>query len=136
MSKDFVNDLAFTATPVAIQDDDVVVVKIKSKSLKHSDVPYSDFKNAVSSNSYVQISATYTVLNTDSTVECTVNSFTVTLPTAVGIEGKVFNIANTGAGEITLEGDGSETINGDLNQTIYSDESFQVQSNGSNFIVI
>ena len=121
------------ATTIADTDSlyfDVVGTDVPNK------VTYSDVVAVLALRTFVQVSATYTVLITDYTVECTANSFTVTLPTAVGIEGKVFNIANSGAGIITLEGDGSETIQGDLNQTIYKDESFQVQSNGTNYIII
>ena len=85
---------------------------------------------------YNEVNTNYTVLSIDYTVNCTSGTFTVTLPTAVGIEGKVFVIMNSGDGLITLEGTGAETIQGDVNQVIYQDESFTVQSTGTNYIVI
>ena len=85
---------------------------------------------------YNEVSTTYTVLSTDYTVNCTSGTFMVTLPTAVGIEGQIFVIMNSGDGLITLEGNGSETIQGDAFQEIFQDESFTVQSTGTNYIVI
>lgn len=85
---------------------------------------------------YVEKTANYTLTSSDFTVNCTVNSFTVTLPTAVGIAGRAFEITNTGSGIITLEGNGSETIQGDLTQSIYQDECFVVRSTGLNWIVV
>jgi len=88
------------------------------------------------SYNYTEVNTTYTVLSTDYTVNCTTGTFTVTLPTAVGIEGQIFVIMNSGDGLITLEGNGSETIQGDAFQEIFQDESFTVQSTGLNYIVI
>lgn len=85
---------------------------------------------------YVEKTANYTVTTNDYVINCTSGTFTITLPTAVGIEGQPFVITNTGSGIITLEGDGIETIQGDLTQTIYQDESFVVCSTGANWIVI
>jgi hypothetical protein len=85
---------------------------------------------------YNEVTTTYTILTTDYTVNCTSGTFTVTLPTAAGIEGQIFVIMNSGSGLITLEGTGAETIQGDLFQEIFQDESFTVQSTGSNYIVI
>ncbi len=82
------------------------------------------------------ISATYTILSTDRTVICNSNTFTVTLPTAVGVEGKRYTVTNIGSGIITLDGNGSETIQGDLTQFIYTDETLDVVSNGTNWFVI
>lgn len=84
----------------------------------------------------VQKSATYTVLVTDYTIECTANSFTVTLPTAVGITGQVFNINNTGTGVVTVATTSSQTINGSSTQTVNQWENLQIQSNGTNWIIL
>lgn len=80
---------------------------------------------------------TYTVDNTDCVVNCTSGSFTVTLPTAVGIEGQYFVIKNTGTGVITVEGDGSETLDGLANKILaVQNESITVISDGSNWIIV
>jgi len=86
--------------------------------------------------SYTQISATYTIDTTNYIVDCTSNTFTVTLPTAVSNEGRTYIIKNSGAGVITLEGDGTETIDGALNQTLNQYDSITVVSNGANWIII
>lgn len=58
-------------------------------------------------------SANYTLsATTDYTVICTSNSFTVTLPTAVGNVGLQYVIRNSGAGIITLATTSSQTIDG------------------------
>jgi len=85
---------------------------------------------------YVAKTATYTVTDTDYTIDCTANTFTVTLPTAVGITGRIYNIKNTGAGTITVDGDGSETIDGQTTQTVAQWENLQIQSNGANWIIL
>jgi len=61
---------------------------------------------------YVAKTANYTATISDYLINCTSNSFTVTLPTAVGIQGRVYIIKNTGAGTITLATTSGETIDG------------------------
>ena len=128
-TKNFINPLAFTDELTTLDSGDLILVRDISKQKKDTYINSANLTAYLELRTFVQVSATYTVLITDYTVECTANSFTVTLPTAVGIEGKVFNIANSGAGIITLVGDG-------LSEVIYTDESFQVQSNGTNYIII
>jgi hypothetical protein len=97
-----------------------------------------DYINAsgVIVTSYDFKTANYTLLSTDSTIECTANSFTITLPTAVGADGKLYSIKNTGTGVITIDADGTETIDGNLTQTLINSESLTIQSNGSNWVII
>lgn len=79
----------------------------------------------------------YTVDNTDCVVNCTANTFTVTLPTAVGIEGQYFVIKNSGTGVITIDGNGAETIDGVANKILAVQyESMTVVSNGANWIIV
>lgn len=85
---------------------------------------------------YIAKTANYTASSTDVTIDCTANTFTVTLPTAVGITGRIYNVHNSGTGVITLDGDGTETINGSTTQTINQYETITVQSNGANWIII
>lgn len=81
--------------------------------------------------------STYVVDNTDCVVNCTSGTFTVTLPTAVGLEGQYFIIKNSGTGVITIDGDGSETIDGSLNFSLSIQyESIAVVSNGSNWVIV
>ncbi len=67
--------------------------------------------NIPDSDRLVSKSADYTILKTDGTIKTTGSiSFTLTLPTAVGVQGKEYNIKHTGTGTITLDADGTELI--------------------------
>ncbi len=85
---------------------------------------------------FTQKSAAYTILSTDYIIEATANTFTLTLPTAVGIAGKEFKIKNSGAGVITIDGNGAETIDGDLTKTLTQYEALTIASNGTNYIIL
>lgn len=79
----------------------------------------------------------YVVDNLDCVVNCTANTFTVTLPTAVGIEGQYFIIKNSGTGSITVDADGTETIDGLANKLLaIQNESITVVSDGANWIIV
>lgn len=85
---------------------------------------------------YVAKTANYTITNIDKIVDCTANSFTVTLPTAIGIQGQEFHIKNSGAGIITIAATSSQTIDGDLSVQIIAGEALYVVSNGSNWLIL
>lgn len=81
--------------------------------------------------------STYTVDNEDCVVNCTSGTFTVTLPTAVGLTGQYFVIKNSGTGIITIDGDGSETIDGAATKILAVQyESMTLISNGANWIIV
>jgi hypothetical protein len=81
--------------------------------------------------------STYTIDNEDCVVNCTSGTFTVTLPTAVGLEGQYFIVKNSGTGVITIDGDGSETIDGQSNKILAVQyESMTMISDGANWKVI
>ena len=84
------------------------------------------------------VSTTYAVLATDYTVNCTSGTFTVTLPTAVGADGQIYNIKNSGTGVITLATTSAQTIDGNATATLTLTqyENLQVQSNGANWIIL
>lgn len=84
--------------------------------------------SAVSSTvNIVTKTATYTIVADDVIIFCD-GTFTVTLPTAVGISGKKYVIKNIGSGSITVDGDGAETIDGSANQVLAQNESIEVAS--------
>ena len=95
-------------------------------------------QNSISGmTSYTAKTSTYSVLTSDFMVDCTSGTFTVTLPTAVGITGKRFLIKNSGAGTITIATTSSQTIDGTTTKTLnvqYSN--YQVISDGANYKVI
>lgn len=85
---------------------------------------------------YVAKTGTYTISATDHTIDCTSGTFTVTLPTAVSITGRIYTVSNTGAGTITLGTTSSQTINGSTTQTIAAGGGYSVQSNGANWTCV
>jgi hypothetical protein len=88
------------------------------------------------STAYTAKTANYTATIADYTIDCTANTFTVTLPTAVGITGRIYVIKNTGTGVITVDGDSTETIDGQLTQTLNQWNTLKIQSTGANWIII
>jgi len=85
---------------------------------------------------YLAITALRTLDVTDHVVNCTSGTFTVTLPTAVGIKGREYVIKNSGTGVITIDGAGTETIDGALTQTLPAQYDFyKVTSDGANWII-
>lgn len=84
---------------------------------------------------YLGVNGTYTIAQNDYLVDATSGTFTLTLPTAVGIKGKIYQIKNSGTGVITLDGNGSETIDGQLTITLNQFDAVQVTSNGTNWVL-
>ena len=84
---------------------------------------------------HTNVATTYTVGEDDYTVSCT-GTFTVTLPTAVGVEGKVYEIKNAGTGTITLATTSSQTIDDQTTQTLIQYEALTVCSDGANWEVL
>ena len=84
---------------------------------------------------YKAVNADYAVLNTDHFIEVTAAGKTLTLPTAVGQTGRVFEIDNSSAGSITVICTGAETIWGQATQEIPSQSCMSVYSNGANYRV-
>jgi lysophospholipase L1-like esterase len=89
---------------------------------------------------YVAKTALYTLTIADHTVEVTSGTHTQTLPTAVGIAGRVYVITNSGSGTVTVGTTSSQTfVNVTATPTTLSLAQFkyvQVQSNGANWLVI
>lgn len=87
---------------------------------------------------YVEKTANYTLDATDFTVNCTANSFDITFPTAVGIEGRIYVVKNVGTGTITLKTTSSQTIDGNASATLTLAQwdSIMVQSDNANWIII
>lgn len=89
---------------------------------------------------YVAKTGTYAVTASDYTIECTSGTFTVTLPTAVGCAGRIYNVVNSGAGTITIATTSSQTfVNVVATPTTLSLAAvgtYTVQSNGANWMVL
>lgn len=93
-------------------------------------------QNSGSSDSTKDISTTYTILDDDNTINCTANTFTVTLP--VGVLGKIYNIKNSGSGIITINTTGGATIDEYASGEVTLDQyaNIQLQSDGTNWIIL
>ena len=92
--------------------------------------------NGSFSAKYVAKTANYTATISDYTIDCTSGTFTVTLPTAVGITGRIYVVKNSGAGSITVATTSSQTIDGSTTYTLGTQYKYVVlQSNNSAWIV-
>lgn len=87
---------------------------------------------------YVAKTALYTLTPSDYTVEVTSGTHTQTLPTAVGIAGRIYVITNSGAGTVTVGTTSSQTfVNVTATPTTLTLAQFAtvtVQSNGANWL--
>jgi hypothetical protein len=100
---------------------------------------YGDGSNltGIPTTSYTEKTGNYTATTSNNTINCIGNSFTITLPTAVGNVGKIFNIKNSATGTtITVDPYGSETIDGEVTQRVTNPDNLQIQSTGSNWIIL
>lgn len=93
--------------------------------------------SAVSSTvNIVTKTSAYTLTSNDVVVLAN-GTFTITIPTAVGIEGKTYDVKNIGTGSVTLDPNGAQTIDGDTTKilnTLY--DSLTIISDGSNWHII
>lgn len=96
------------------------------------------FRSSGVMSGYVAKTANYTLTTNDYTVNCTANSFTLTLPTAVGFTGQIYNLKNSGTGTITVATTSSQTIDGKASGviTLAQRECLTVQSDGANWMVL
>lgn len=89
---------------------------------------------------YVAKTGAYTLTTSDYTVEVTSGTHSQTLPTAVGIPGRIYVITNSGSGTVTVATTSSQTfINVLTTPTTLTLTQFQtatVQSNGANWLKI
>ena len=116
----------------------MMFVNRKKAGLYYCDGSTWEFMTTVSYVTFnlVQKTSAYTLTSLDYQIECTANSFTLTLPTAVGITGRVYSVKNNGSGTITLDGNGTETIERSLTQELSQGDNIQIMSNGSDWIII
>ena len=85
---------------------------------------------------YTAQTTTYNALASDYVIHCTSGTFTVNLPTAVGVQGKVYIVKNSGSGLITIDPNSTETIDGALTYKIGGNESLKLMSTGANWITL
>lgn len=90
-----------------------------------------------SGESVVSKTTTYSIATTDYTVQATSGTFTVTLPTAVGVLGKIYVIKNTGTGVITVATTSSQNIDASTTYSLSAQYKYVVvQSDNANWMII
>jgi hypothetical protein len=82
------------------------------------------------------INANYSVGVNDYLIDVTGNTINVILPTAVGIEGKIYIVKNSGSGIVTVETTSSQTIDGASSKSLKNNDSIEVVSDGGNWIIV
>ena len=82
------------------------------------------------------INANYSVGVNDYLIDVTGNTINVILPTAVGIEGKIYIVKNSGSGIVTVETTSSQTIDGASSKSLKNNDSIEVISDGGNWIIV
>lgn len=142
-----INNLLVISTDVSPMDEIGVSAPIGSFG-SSSDGSGIFYKSGVSNTdwinlmsilpSVIQKNSIYTPNIFDYTIDCTSNSFAITLPSAIGIKGKIYNIINTGTGVITMNTSLAQTVNGIASGilTLVQYDNIIVQSDGSNWIKI
>jgi hypothetical protein len=86
--------------------------------------------------SYKATTTNYTVAVSDHFVNVTSNTVTITLPTAVGVAGKIYRVKNSGTGATTIATTSSQTIDGTTNSPVISqNESITIISDGANWTI-
>lgn len=91
---------------------------------------------APTNRTYTGVTANYTIAEADYLINVTSGSPTITLPTAVGIQGREYCVKNSGAGTVTVDGTGSETIDGSTTKSFGQYTSITVISDGSNWVIV
>lgn len=81
------------------------------------------------------VTASYTVAAKDQVLFCS-GTLTVTLPTASGRKGKVYEIKNVGTGTVTIDGNSAETIDDELTQILQANDNLSIISDDSNWQTI
>lgn len=85
---------------------------------------------------YVAKSGTYTLQASDAIMEATSGTFTTTLPTAVGVTGRLYVVKNSGAGVVTVDTTSGQTIDGAASASVAAGAVLRVASNGANWITL
>lgn len=95
---------------------------------------YRDSAGAVVAgfNPFVTKAVDYTLDAADKVVKVTA-ACTITVPTSVGVTGKVYIIDNEHAGQTSVVPTGAETIEGETSQILYGSACMQLYSDGVNW---
>jgi len=125
-----VRDVARNNTPARFVVFDSANGKLQTRDL-----------NTISSQFLRTETANYTAVSTDHTIlaDATGGAFTITLPAASGLAGKIYTIKriNSGGHDVTIDANASETIDGDTTKVLNAHWKYlQIQCDGSNWFII
>ena len=84
----------------------------------------------------VTINSVYTATTSDYMIDVTGGTFTVTLPSAVGIQGRLLVVKNNGGGAVTVQPVLGQNIDDKPFVILGETNTIQLASNGSNWIVM
>jgi lysophospholipase L1-like esterase len=130
------------ATPLLFATNNVERIRVLSGGNVGVSVtaPTSILHTTSFATGYVAKTGAYGIGAADHTIEVTSGTHSQTLPTAVGITGRIYTITNSGSGTVTVATTSSQTfVNVTATPTTLSLAQFKfvtVQSNGSNWLVI
>jgi len=115
---------------------------VDTAQLADNSVTFAKVASGAMSGAVVSKTGDYTLTTSDDIVlaDPTSASFTLTLPTAVGVQGKRYKIKSIGTDDsrpVILDPDGSETIDGFTTYNIYGqDTAIEVVSDNSNWEIV
>jgi len=84
----------------------------------------------------VNINSAYSVLPTDNIINCVSGIFIIMLPDVSEVGNQVFIIKNSGTGTITVQASGGALIDSVSSIAIDRKQSYSIQSNGTEWILI
>jgi hypothetical protein len=84
----------------------------------------------------VTINSSYTATTNDYMIDVSGGTFTITLPSAVGIQGRLLVIKNNGGGAVTVQPILGQNIDGKPFVILGETNSLQLASNGSNWVAL
>ena len=130
-------DVNRAVTTNHIRDSAVTTAKINSEAVTRTKLA----TGAVAKMSVVSKTTTYTATSDDDVIFCSSSgaAFTVTLPAASGIGGKVLTLKkiDSSFNAVTIDGNGAETIDGSATTTLSTQhETLMLICDGSNWQVI
>lgn len=131
-------DLKISQLPAVTSTTDSDVVPIVQSGVTDK-IAVSNLRTSLVFPSVNTQTANYSVLLTDRVIVCNASgAITITLPTAVGISGRMFDIKRiNSSGNVTLATTSSQTIDGITTQVLTAQyDSITVISDGANWSII
>jgi len=84
----------------------------------------------------ITINSTYSATTEDYMIDASGGTFSVYLPSAIGLQGRLINIKNNGGGAVTIQPILNQTIDDKLFVILGETNALQLVSNGSNWVAL